>query len=152
MNDSARLELPPVEPNLFALGSASALVIGETVALAAGRCLECGRAEFPRVTTCPACGATVEPITLEHGTLTGATTVLHPPPGALVEVPYNVGVAAFECDLSLLGLLIDADPTVLGCPLEVRVCRVGDRASFAFAPDIAAPPGTTEPKRNSREM
>jgi uncharacterized OB-fold protein len=67
-----------------------------------------------------------------RGSLAGATKVLHPPPGALVEAPYAVGVAEFDCGISVIGLLLDLDPTELGQAVEVRASRVGDRAGFAF--------------------
>lgn len=133
-------DLPPVAPALFELGPAGTLRIGDPATLAASRCPDCGRAEFPRVMTCPACGRTTVAIALERGTLAGSTTVLHAPPGALLEVPYDVGVVEFECDLSVLGVLIGIDPADLGRSVEVRATRVGDRAGFAFAPDATAAP------------
>jgi uncharacterized OB-fold protein len=126
-----------VAPNLFEVGPHGTLVIGAPVALAASRCPECGRPEFPRSSVCPACGAATEPISLARGSLVGATKVLHPPPGALVEAPYEVGVAEFDCGISVIGLLIDVDAAELGQAVEVRASRVGDRAGFAFVPVAA---------------
>jgi len=42
----------------------------------------------------------------ELGVLVGFSAVLHAPPGALVEVPYWIGVAQFENAISILGLIV----------------------------------------------
>ena len=79
---------------------------GQRVALRGSGCPSCHRVEFPALDVCPACGSDVHPVELgPEATLAGFTEVLHPPPGAQVDVPYTVAVAAFEENLAVLGLL-----------------------------------------------
>ena len=78
----------------------------DAIRLAASRCPTCGRHEFPARLTCPSCLTPSEPVELgPSARLAGFTSVLHPPPGAKVPVPYHVGVAAFEEGISVMGLL-----------------------------------------------
>jgi uncharacterized OB-fold protein len=109
---------------------------GERVALRGSGCPSCRRVEFPALDVCPACGSDVHPVELgPEAILAGFTEVLHPPPGAQVEVPYTVAVAAFEENLAVLGLL-DRPTAVaeleVGLPLEVCVVPVGDRLTYGF--------------------
>lgn len=81
-------------------------VPGQAVRLAASTCASCSRPEFPARPQCPACGASATTEGLpEHAVLAGYTTVLHPPPGAQVAVPYHVGIARYSNGLCILGLL-----------------------------------------------
>ena len=69
---------------------------GARLTLRGSRCTSCGRVEFPALTDCPADGDAVEYIELgPDAVLQGFTEVLHPPPGAEVDVPYTLAVAAF---------------------------------------------------------
>lgn len=74
---------------------------------------------------CPVClTATVDEPLGPRAELGGFTAVLHAPPGARVDVPYTIGVAAFAENLSVMGLMVDAiplDELELGAPLQVQV-------------------------------
>jgi uncharacterized OB-fold protein len=118
------------------LVSDAAATPGERVALRGSGCTSCRRVEFPPLEVCPACGSEVHPVQLGPGaTLAGFTEVLHPPPGAQVEVPYTIAVAAFDAHLAVLGLL-DRHTAVaaleIGMPIEVCVVPVGDRRTYGF--------------------
>ena len=99
--------------------------VGAPVALCASRCTACARIEFPAQSTCPSCQSDAVPVRLgPDATLAGFTAVLHAPPDAKVPVPYVIGVAAFDGDLSVMGLVTGGLPfeeLVLGLPLTVRV-------------------------------
>ena len=105
---------------------------GEPTALLASLCRACGRAEFPRRTTCPACGADAD-LALLRGParLTVSTAVLAQPPGSKVEAPYGVGVAEFPQGLRVIGLLV-GDPRI-GATVDVVVHEPYEGGStFAF--------------------
>ncbi|HEY3716129.1 MAG TPA: zinc ribbon domain-containing protein [Jatrophihabitantaceae bacterium] len=85
--------------------------VGERTALRASRCETCGRVEFPRRTSCPACGTESVPCDLSGSArLRVLTAVLAPPPGAKVPAPYQVGVAEFDEGVCVIGL-VDGDAT-----------------------------------------
>ncbi len=107
----------------------------EGVALRASRCPTCGRTEFPALDTCPACGAEAAPVALgPSATLAGFTEVLHPPPGAEVDVPYTIAVAAFaDGNLAVMGLLdghVPSGDLVVGARLEV--CELATRTAAMY--------------------
>jgi len=111
--------------------------LGAVVALRATTCGACGRTEFPSTHGCPACGGAVTEVALGPiGELRGFTEVLHPPPGAQVEVPYTLAVAAFpDADLAVLGLLDGhrpCDELAIGMPVEVCVVATGAGATYGF--------------------
>jgi uncharacterized OB-fold protein len=102
---------------------------GAGARLSGTRCPACGRVEFPRRARCPACRTESEPYLLSsEGVLVGFTSVLHPPPGARVDVPYWVGVARFSDDLCVMGLLELPIPEELsiGLPLTTVVLEPAD--------------------------
>lgn len=128
--------LPYLEARLIADSGAGADP-GSALRLAASRCTACARVDFPRRTDCPACAATVDGIALGDGAvLAGSTSVLHPPPGSMVETPYHIGVAAFPEGISILGqLLVDAlDEVQLGDPVDVVATEVDGTVTYAFRP------------------
>lgn len=70
-------------------------------------CGDCSRTEFPAQDACPACGGASPRARLTvPGLLTRLTTVLFPPPGGLVPVPYAVGVVEFAEGISIMGRVI----------------------------------------------
>jgi uncharacterized OB-fold protein len=80
--------------------------IGAATTLLASRCTKCQRVEFPRRTTCPACGADAGPVPLGGpARLRVHSAVLAQPPGALVTAPYDVGVAEFDEGVCVIGLM-----------------------------------------------
>ena len=80
--------------------------VGSPTALCASTCGQCGRVEFPRRTSCPACGASAEPCELRGpARLRVLTAVLAPPPGAKVPAPYAVGVAEFDEGICVIALM-----------------------------------------------
>lgn len=113
------------------------LAVGARIHLVAASCPQCGHLEFPTLDTCPACGRATEEIALSvDAELAGFTSVLHPPPGALVEVPYHVGVARFPEGICVMGLLLgveDGETPTVGEPLDTVVARPFDGAlTYAF--------------------
>jgi uncharacterized OB-fold protein len=105
------------------------------ITLHASVCPSCNRTEFPALTMCPTCGSDASPIGLgPDAVLAGFTEILHPPPGAGVEVPYTIAVAAFaDANLAVMGLLdhhIPSDELMIGLPLEV--CRVETRTDSTY--------------------
>jgi uncharacterized OB-fold protein len=105
---------------------------GERTALHASICPACGRTAFPRVTECLACGAATEPVVLAGpATLRALTSVTSQPPGALVQAPYDVGVAQFPEGICVIGL-IDG-PAVAGMSVTVvATSPYPDGLTFAF--------------------
>lgn len=63
--------------------------------------------------------------------------MLHPPPGAQVEVPYTVAIAAFEDNISVVGPLVphaDVTTLVVGSLLHVVNHELDDGSgTYAFA-------------------
>jgi uncharacterized OB-fold protein len=123
----------PVEPRLIADSDEEQ----ETVRLAGSRCGDCGRVDFQARERCSRCGADAQPMGLSsEAALVRHTAVLHQPPGALVEVPYRVAVAAFPEGLSIMGLLV-GEPESPEPGTRVRTVRaaVSDTAwTYAFQP------------------
>jgi uncharacterized OB-fold protein len=79
---------------------------GDSTELHAARCGQCERVCFPSRETCPACGAGTAAITLGGpARLRAHSAVLAQPPGALVQAPYEVGVAEFDEGLCVIGLM-----------------------------------------------
>ena len=112
---------------------------GVAIALAASRCVACGRTDFPKRDRCTACAGASEAYSLQSSAKLGArTSVLHQPPGGLVEVPYEIGVAEFPEGIAVLGLLLAGDAAARGDDLQVVTTAVGDRLTYAFRP-IAQP-------------
>jgi uncharacterized OB-fold protein len=70
--------------------------------------------------------------------LVGFTSVLHPPPGALVDAPYHVGVARYESGISVIGLLVDVDDVDdvrVGTPVETTSVEIAPgRLTYGFRP------------------
>jgi uncharacterized OB-fold protein len=105
---------------------------GALSALLGSACTSCGRAEFPRRSTCPACGSSADPVLLRGpAKLTVSTAVLAQPPGSRVEAPYGVGVAEFREGLRVIGLLVGEPP--VGATVDVVVHEPYDGGTtFAF--------------------
>jgi uncharacterized OB-fold protein len=122
-----------VDPTLLAEGQRP----GDRALLRASKCEECGRTEFPAHTTCPACASPSNQITLgPAGRLLGFTEVLHQPPGAELDVPYTIAVAAFDdVNLAVMGVLdhhMRSQDLEVGQPLEVTVVATRDSATYGF--------------------
>jgi uncharacterized OB-fold protein len=109
---------------------------GDRTTVRASRCASCLRTEFPAIATCPACGAPSPAIALgPDAVLSGFTEVLHPPPGAQVEVPYTIAVAAFPENIAVMGLLdrhVPAGELELGQPVEVCVVPTGAGLTYGY--------------------
>lgn len=124
-----------IEPELVDPVDREGAVAGDPVGLLASRCTTCDRVDFPARERCSACPSGTKAHALRSPAVLGSrTAVLHPPPGGLVEVPYDIGVAEFPDGIAILGLLIDADAAERGCSLEVIATAVGDRLTYAFRP------------------
>ena len=111
------------------------VVPGAVVELQASRCGACGRTEFPARTSCPACGAPAARTALgTRGRLCGFTSVLHPPPGSLVEVPYHVGVVELDGAVRVMGLVDGpADALAVGLPVDtVARTAAQDLVTYGF--------------------
>lgn len=133
--DSAAISPEHVNPDLLW----EPLPAGSVAQLRASRCDSCGRAEFPAMDICPACGSEAEAVPLGPACkLTGSTEVLHAPPDAKVDVPYTVAVAGFaDANLAVMGLLdshIPVGELPLGTDLEVCVRDYGAGLTYAFRP------------------
>lgn len=128
-----------LDATLVADAGASA---GMPVHLAASACGRCARMQFPRRPHCPACGAAAEPVALpEDATMGPCTAVLHAPPGALVEVPYLVGVARFDDRIGILGVVLADEPPAPGSPLLTVAMALPDgRLTYAFRPSTPGGP------------
>ena len=101
------------------------LSIGQSIQLIASRCSSCHRTEFPARDVCPACGVQSVQIELPgRGRLVGFSAVLHAPPGALIEVPYWIGVTEFDEAVSILGLIEGpGDDLAIGDEVECVALR-----------------------------
>jgi uncharacterized OB-fold protein len=127
---------------------------GSRTVLFASRCPQCARTAFPRAAQCLACGAVTDAIELGGpARLDVRTAVLSQPPGALVNAPYEVGVATFaEAGISVIGLL--AEPVETGASIDVVVTEPypGGR-TFAFLATLVlknvAPQQHTEREESS---
>jgi uncharacterized OB-fold protein len=105
---------------------------GERTALHASTCPDCGRTAFPRVAECLACGGGTEPVLLAGpATLRALTSVASQPPGALVQAPYDVGVAQFPEGICVIGL-IDGHAEHGATVTVVATSPYPDGLTFAF--------------------
>jgi len=124
-----------------ASGAAGHVASGSPIHLLASRCDSCHRVHFPARGECPACDGQTRATPLqEQATLDGCTAVLHPPPGALVEVPYLVGVARFAEGISIMGLVVGVAQTPApGTPVRTVAAALPDgRLTYAFSPIATA--------------
>ena len=114
---------------------------GERTALRASTCPDCGRTAFPRVAECLACGGAAEPVLLAgQATLRALTSVTSQPPGALVQAPYDVGVAQFPEGICVIGLIDGA--AVPGATVTVvATSPYPDGLTFAFRREPATDQG-----------
>lgn len=129
--------LPFLEPRLFDTEQGvEHATPGEPLRLAASHCPRCDRTDFPRRAACPACYGVTSDVALADGTLARFTSVLHPPPGAQVETPYHLGVAAFDGGISVLGQLLvdDTDQVAIGDAVIVVGTEVDGTVMYAFRP------------------
>jgi len=79
---------------------------GSEVQLKSSQCLSCNFLSFPVRKTCERCSHDTQEVALStYAILRGLTHVIHPPPGAEVEVPYGVGFAEFPEGLCIIGLI-----------------------------------------------
>ena len=92
--------------------------------LLGGRCRDCGRHHFPRLTTCPYCSSEhVEPASLsDRGTLWGWTAVTAAPPGYHGEVPFGFGVVELPEGLRVITRLSHpVDDFTFGMPMRLQI-------------------------------
>ncbi|TQC46700.1 hypothetical protein EEB14_24655 [Rhodococcus sp. WS4] len=105
--------------------------VSEPTSLLVSTCEACGRTHFPTVAECPACGGFVQTAHLSRGRLSARTEVTTPPPGALIEPPYHVGITDFEEGIRVIGL-VDGE-AIVGDEIEVVVVEYHPgRGTFAF--------------------
>jgi uncharacterized protein len=111
-------------------------VVGQEALLRASSCPDCGRWEFPHRDYCPGCGSrdVVEGSLGPRARVVGTTAVLHPPPGALVETPYTVALAAFPEGVSVLGVVMDRgfDDVPLGVDVVTTVVELDGRTGYQY--------------------
>lgn len=120
-----------------ASGAGSHVASGSPIHLLASRCDGCSRVHFPARPECPACGGSTCATPLQNqAELGGCTAVLHPPPGALVEVPYLVGVARFPEGISIMGLVVGVSetPPPGSAVRTVATALPGGHLAYAFSP------------------
>lgn len=106
---------------------------GRPTALLASHCAGCGRTAFPRASRCLACGSCAEAVELAGpAEIDVRTAVLSQPPGALINAPYEVGVARFaEQRICVIGLL--DGPVFAGDQVRVVVIEPHPQVrTFAF--------------------
>jgi uncharacterized OB-fold protein len=114
---------------------------GSELFLVASWCSGCDRHEFPFREQCLACGGTtVKRRLAPSGTISQFTSVNHPPPGGLVEVPYAVAVVDFPQGISILGLISNvSNSDDLSVGDEVRVVAVDVDGKIGFAYRVLRP-------------
>jgi uncharacterized OB-fold protein len=98
--------------------------LDEPPRLLGGRCRDCGRHHFPRLTTCPYCSSEhVEPASLsDRGTLWGWTAVTAAPPGYHGEVPFGFGVVELPEGLRVITRLSHpVDDFTFGMPMRLHI-------------------------------
>lgn len=107
--------------------------IGERTRLAASRCPDCDRVQFPAADPCPACGAAAQAIWLAGpARVVFATEILHQPPDSMIESPYPIGVAEFPEGLRIIGPL-EGPPARQGDSVVAVVSRPADNlVTYAF--------------------
>lgn len=125
-------ELLATDPKLFEAGSVP--VIDAPVRLRASRCLQCQRWEFPALAYCPGCGGQVaDDLLSTAATVVGMTAVLHAPPGAEIETPYTVALAAFVEGIVIMGVVsAPFDEVSIGQSLTTVGVKVGDRVGYGY--------------------
>jgi uncharacterized OB-fold protein len=107
--------------------------IGQPTQLAASRCPDCDRVQFPSTASCPVCSLRSEDLWLAGpAKLVFATKILAGPPDSLVAAPYGVGVAEFAEGLRVIGLLDDPPPAVGDAVVPVVHQPAVDLVTFAF--------------------
>lgn len=126
-----------VAPTLVAPETADRpLAAGDRVRLRASTCPSCRRTEVPPRERCAACDGPTDPVRLpSEGVLRLASSVLHPPPDALVPTPYHVGVVTFVGGRDVLGLLTEDGIDRLGTAVETIALEFAPgRLTYAFRP------------------
>jgi uncharacterized OB-fold protein len=119
-------------------GEAGPPAHGDRLRLVGSSCPACGRVAFPAVDACAACFTPAAEVLLPaEGTVALNTSVLHPPPGALVPVPYHLGFVALG-ERSVTGLLVGAvgEPGtgLIGRPATTVAHVIDDEhTTYAFA-------------------
>jgi uncharacterized protein len=93
--------------------------------LLGSRCRACGAPHFPRVATCPYCGAgETRDIELSpEGRLWAWTAVTAAPPGYRGSVPFGFGVVELPEGLRVVTRLSETDPTRWSFGEPVRLVR-----------------------------
>lgn len=118
--------------------------LDEPPRLIGGCCEDCGRYQFPLLTTCPYCSS--DRITRAElstrGTLWGWTAVTAPPPGYEGEIPFGFGVVELPERLRIITRLsYPVDHFAFGMPMELRVVplHTDDRGNtvvtYEFTPE-----------------
>lgn len=111
--------------------------------LVGGRCEDCGRHQFPRLTTCPYCSGDriVEALLSERGTLWGWTAVTAAPPGYRGDVPFGFGVVELPEGLRVITRLsLPDDEFTFGMPMQLQLATLHtndegeDVVTYEFAP------------------
>jgi uncharacterized OB-fold protein len=95
--------------------------------LVGGRCEDCGRHHFPRLSTCPYCSGarTVETVLSDHATLWGWTAVTTAPPGYRGDVPFGFGVVELPEGLRVITRLSDpVEDFTFGMPMRLRLAAL----------------------------
>ena len=111
---------------------------GTTVQLTSSWCPPCDRYEFPFRASCPGCGGETESRSLSsQAILTGFTAVNHALPGALVEAPYVVAIAAFPEGISILGTVVGAEYGELSLGGRVRTVAVDVGGNVGYGYQLA---------------
>jgi uncharacterized OB-fold protein len=136
------LPQPALAAELFTPGAAPEP--GQPVRLRASRCQACGRWEFPARDYCPRCdedaaghgphGEVVADQLSSEAVVSGFTAILHAPPGALIQTPYTVVLAAHPEGVSVIGVLLAGfDEVTAGQAVHTVGLQVGDRVGFGYA-------------------
>ena len=116
--------------------SSGSLEPGSTVRLRASHCPDCDRWEFPGRVYCPACPGKprVEALS-ETAEIIGFSAVLHQPPGALVQAPYSVALAAFPEGVAVLGTVggVAYDQLSIGDRVTTVATVVGGSIEYSYA-------------------
>ena len=111
--------------------------VGSRVRLRASRCPRCAHVDFPARPECAFGHGGTEQIELSSDpVLRLFTEVRYPPPGALIPVPYVVGVLGFSEGIDVLGVVVGAayDELRIGQPLETVAIAVGEQTGYGARP------------------
>jgi uncharacterized OB-fold protein len=112
--------------------------------LLGGRCDDCGRHHFPRLTTCPYCSSIriVDATLSSNGTLWGWTAVTAAPPGYRGDVPFGFGVVELPEGLRVITRLsYPVDDFTFGMPMTLRLVHLHDAddgdavVTYEFTPE-----------------